>query len=92
MSAGDRQPQTLETAGRIRSDPRGLASAESVALAPSTLSGVADREAGTIVGAWAPTVLGFGCCGERRQTASTLDRSLGNPGVIERVETIVRGQ
>lgn len=92
MSSERQQRQAMRAAEQTGSDPWILASAASVALSWIMFFVVRDREMGLFVGLWPPTFLAFASYFRQTRMHDTMNRAMGQEGIMGRIEQMVQGR
>lgn len=82
----------MEAAEQTGTDPWVLASAGSVVLSWLLYFVAKRREAGLFVGLWAPTIFAFASYFKQTRMHDMMQRSMGQRGVMERVERKIQGR
>jgi hypothetical protein len=82
----------MRAAEETGTDPWILAAAASVALSWTMFFLARDRERGLFVGLWAPTILAFASYFRQTRMHDTVERAMGQEGLVGRIEGMVQGR
>ena len=82
----------VEVAQRTSTDPWIVAAVASVLLSWYEFFVQGNREMGLFVGLWPPTFLAFGSYFKQSRLSNTLDRALGQTGIMDSVERLIQNR
>lgn len=93
MAIGSQQEEaTVEVAERTSTDPWIVAAVASVLLSWYEFFVQGNREMGLFVGLWPPTFLAFASYFKQSRLSNTLDRALGQTGIMDSVERLIQNR
>lgn len=92
MATKSQQQEAVQAAERTGMDPAVIASLASIALAWYEYFIRGNHDMGLFIGLWPPTFLAFASYFEQTRMSNTLDRALGQGGLMASVERMIQNR